>query len=87
MLMKLVNSMSPPVEQEPTGLSLLIHEIITLGQDSHELRSDLDEEMLAGLFEYALIAAIKPLYLQPDRYDQFKSIHYSVDRFLNGARR
>ena len=85
--LKQVTSLRPPAEQEQTGLSLLIHEIIALGQQSGELRSDLDEEMLAGLFEYTLIAAIKPLYLQPDRYDQFKSIHYSVDLFLNGASR
>ena len=68
--MKQVTSFREPAEQEQTGLSLLIHEIIKLGQDSHELRSDLDEGMLAGLFEYVLIAAIKPLYLQPARYDR-----------------
>jgi AcrR family transcriptional regulator len=85
--MKQVTSFRPPAEQDQTGLSLLIHEIIDLGQQSGELRSDLDEEMLAGLFEYALIAAIKPLYLQPERFDQFKSVHHSVDLFLNGASR
>ena len=85
--MKQVTSFREPAEQEQTGLSLLIHEIIKLGQDSHELRSDLDEGMLAGLFEYVLIAAIKPLYLQPARYDEFTSIQHSVDLFLNGAGR
>ena len=85
--MKQVTSFRPFAEQDQTGMSLLINEIIALGQQSGELRSDLEEGMLAGLFEYALIAAIKPLYLQPDRYDQFKSVHHSVDLFLNGARR
>ena len=85
--MKQVTSFRQSTGQEQTGLSLLIHEIITLGQDSHELRSDLDEGMLAGLFEYALIAAIKPLYLQPALYDQFSSIQHSVNLFLNGAGR
>ena len=84
--MKQVTSFHPVAEKEQTGLSLLIHEIITLGQQSHELRSDLDEDLLAGLFEYALIAAIKPLYLQPEAYDQDKSIRQSVDLFLNGAK-
>jgi hypothetical protein len=66
---------------------MMIHEIIDLGQRSGELRSDLDQDMLAGLLYYALVAAIKPLFLQPDRYDQFKSVHHSVDLFLNGAGR
>ena len=84
--MKQVTSFRPPADSEKTGLSLLVHEIISLGQQSDELRSDLDVDLLAGLFEYALIAAIKPFYLQPETYDQDKSIRQSVDLFLNGAK-
>ena len=76
----------PPAESEKNRLSLLVHEVIALGQQSHELRSDLDEDLLAGLFEYALIAAIKPFYLQPEAYDQDKSIQQSIDLFLNGKK-
>jgi AcrR family transcriptional regulator len=84
--MKQVISLRPLEEKERSGLSQLVHEIITLGQQDHELRSDLEEDLLAGLFEYALIAAIKPLYLQPETYDQEKSIQQCVDLFLNGAK-
>ncbi len=84
--MKSVISFRPP-EGEPTGLSLLIHEIIRLGQQSGELRADLPDDLLEGLFEYALIAAIKPFYLDPQRFDAAQSIARSVDVFMNGARK
>ena len=84
--MKQVISLRPLEEKEHSGLTQLVHEIISLGQRDHELRSDLDDDLLNGLFEYALIAAIRPLYLQPEVYDQEKSIRQSVDLFLNGAK-
>lgn len=83
--MKKVLSFRPVEEGEQTGLSLLIHEIIKLGQQNKELRADLPETLLEGLFEFALIEAIKPLYLQPENFDQDLSIKQSVDVFLNGA--
>ena len=84
--MKSVISFRPP-EGEPTGLSLLIHEIIRLGQQGGELRADLPDDLLEGLFEYALIAAIKPFYLDPAHFDAPESIARSVDVFMNGARK
>jgi len=75
-----------PAEGEHTGLSFLIHEIITLGQQEHELRTDLPEEMLSGLFEFALIEAIRPFYLEPENFNPQKSINQCVDLFLNGAK-
>ncbi len=84
--MKSVISFRPP-EGEPTGLSLLIHEIIRLGQQGGELRADLPDDLLEGLFEYALIAAIKPFYLDPEHFDAPHSIARSVDVFMHGAGR
>jgi AcrR family transcriptional regulator len=84
--MKQVLSFHPVAEGEQTGLTLLIHEIITLGQQTNELRSDLPDTILEGLFEFALIEAIKPFYLQPEQFDAEKSIQQSVDVFLNGAK-
>ncbi len=75
-----------PVENEQSGLALLIHEIIRLGQQEHEIRSDLPDDLLEGLFEYAIIAVIKPFYLQPDQFDPQKSIKQCVDLFMNGAK-
>jgi AcrR family transcriptional regulator len=84
--MKRVLSFHPVEEGEQTGLTLLIHEIIRLGQQNHELRTDLPETLLEGLFEFALIEAIKPFYLQPEGFDQEQSIKQSVDIFLSGAK-
>ncbi len=83
--MKNVISFHPVEEGEQTGLTLLIGEIIRLGQQEHELRADLPRVMLEDLFEFALIAAIKPLYLQPETFDKEKSISQAVDVFLHGA--
>jgi len=82
--MKQVTSFRP-VEGEQSGLSNLVREIIALGQKSHELRTDLPVDLLEDFFEFILIEAIKPLYLDPDRFDPRESIERCVDLFLNGA--
>jgi AcrR family transcriptional regulator len=84
--MKHVITLQPVEEGQQSGLTLLIHEIISLGIESKELRSDLPEDILEGLVEFALIQVIKPLYLQPDHYDMRQSIDWCVDLFLNGAK-
>ncbi len=84
--MKRVISFRPLEPAEQSGLYLLIHEIIRLGQEAGELRTDLPVSMLEGLFEFALIEAIKPFYLQPEHFDQDQSIRQSVDLFLNGTK-
>jgi len=83
--MKKVISFDPVDAGEQTGLSHLIHEIIKLGQQNHELRADLPDVLLEGLFEYALIAAIKPFYLQPETFVKETAIEQSVDIFLRGT--
>jgi AcrR family transcriptional regulator len=83
--MKQVISFRPP-EGEQSGLSTLIHEIISLGQESGELRRDLPDEVLEGLFEYTIIAAIRPFYLDPQTFDPQRSIEQCVDVFMNGAK-
>ncbi|MBE0695306.1 MAG: TetR/AcrR family transcriptional regulator [Anaerolineaceae bacterium] len=84
--MKQVISFHPVEEGEQTGLSLLVREIIELGQRNHELRADLPAHLLEDFFEFALIEVIKPFYLQPENFDQDKVIEQSVDLFLSGAK-
>jgi len=74
-----------PVEDEQSGLYQLIHEIINLGQQSGDLRADLPVDLLVGLFEFAFIEAVRPLYLEPDSFNAGESIECCVDLFLNGA--
>lgn len=83
--MKQVTSFRP-VPGEQSGLAVLIREIIGLGQKNGELRTDLPEDILEGLFEFALIEAIKPLYLEPEKFDAPESISRCVDLFINGAK-
>ncbi len=83
--MKQVISFKPPEGQE-TGLSTLVHEIIALGQQEGELRRDLPEDVLEGLFEYCIIAAIRPFYLDPPNFNPQRSIEQCVDVFMNGAK-
>ncbi|HZW04452.1 MAG TPA: TetR/AcrR family transcriptional regulator [Anaerolineaceae bacterium] len=75
-----------PVEGEQTSLAALIHEIISRGQQEGDLRTDLPAGLLAELFEFALIEAIKPFYLDPEHYDPHLSIEQAVDLFLHGAK-
>jgi AcrR family transcriptional regulator len=84
--MKQVLSFRPVDEGAQTGLPILIREIIRLGQQGHELRTDLAEILLEDLFEFALIEAVKPMYLDPENFDRDVSIKQSVDVFLNGAK-
>jgi AcrR family transcriptional regulator len=75
-----------PAEGEESGLSALIQETIILGQQGHELRTDLPKDLLEDLFEFTLIEAIKPLFLDAENYNQDRSIEQCVDLFLNGAK-
>lgn len=84
--MKQVTSFHPLPPEEQTGLALLIRTILITGQQANELRRDLPLDLLEGLFEYTLIAAIKPLYLDPAHYNQEQAIAQAVDLFLSGAK-
>jgi AcrR family transcriptional regulator len=84
--MKQVISLQPAEEGQQSGLTLLIREIISMGIQSKELRSDLPENVLEGLVEFALIETIKPFYQHPENYDAPQSIEQCVDLFLNGAK-
>ena len=84
--MRQVLSLRPVEAEQRSGLSNLVREIIVLGQKNHELRMDMPVELLQDLFEFTLIEAVKPLYMEPERFDQRQSIEQCVDLFLNGAR-
>jgi len=83
--MKQVISFQPD-ESKRSGLGRLSSEIVRMGLESGELRSDLPAECLEDLFDFALIEAIKPLYTRPETFDPQHSIDQSVDLFLNGAK-
>jgi AcrR family transcriptional regulator len=84
--MKNVTSFHPIQEAEASGLTQLIQEIITLGINAKELRSDLPRDILEGLVEYTLIEAIKPMYIQSNSFDPHQRIDHCVNLFLNGTK-
>jgi len=84
--MKQIISFRPVEAEQSSGLGDLIQAIISLGQQTGELRSDLPEDILQGLFEFAFIEAVKPLYLTPEHFNADESIARCVDLFLNGAK-
>ncbi len=83
--MKQILSFTPIEESAQTGLSLLIREIVQLGQQNNELRSDLPDMLLDELFEFALIEAIKPMYLMPEVICPGE-IHQVFHRFVYARR-
>lgn len=84
--MKQVLSLCPVEPESRSGIAVLIREILALGRQGGELRTDLPAEVLEGLFEYALIASVKPFYQQPEQFDARKAAQQAADLFLNGAK-
>ncbi len=85
--MKQVVSFQPVPQEEESGLSALILDIIQLGQAQGDLRTDLPVEMLSDFMEFILIEAVKPFYLDTEHYQATETIAACVDLFLRGSQR
>lgn len=68
-----------------SGLETLVQEILTLGKTSGELRSDLPLELLTENLEFTFIAAVKPLFLDPEHYDPQSSLDQCLSLLMDGA--
>lgn len=84
--MRLTLSFSPISSEMESGLSSLIEEIIRLGRDEGDIRTDLPADMIVGFVEYILIAAIKPYYLQPETFDPKAIVDACISLFINGSK-
>jgi AcrR family transcriptional regulator len=71
---------------EKSGFQLIAAEIVRLGQESSELRSDLPTLMLEDLCEYVFMLAVKEFYLAPETFSAPQAIGRSVEVFLNGTK-
>jgi AcrR family transcriptional regulator len=69
-----------------SGLSQPESEIIRLGQESGEIRTDIPLEILIDLFDFTFIEVAMQFYQAPNRFEGRQAIERSVDLFLNGAR-
>ena len=71
-------------ESEKSGFYLVANEIIELGQKSGEIRNDLPKYILAELFEFAFIEAVKQFYLDPETSNARDAVERCVDLCING---
>jgi len=69
-----------------SGLHLLGEEIIRLGQQSGEIRTDWPQMLVEDLFEFTLIEVIKQFYLSPATFQAETAIDQAVDLFLQAVR-
>ncbi len=72
-------------ESMQSGLWALESEIIALGQQSGEIRSDMPFDLLTGLFEFVFIEVAQQLYKDPGKFNARETIQRCVDLFMNGA--
>lgn len=68
-----------------SGLRNLEGEIIRLGQEQGELRTDLPFELLEALFEFSFIIVAQRYYQAPGDFDAAGTIRQCVELFMNGA--
>lgn len=69
-----------------SGMRLLAQEIITLGQKSGEIRSDISFEILVALFEFVFVEVAQEFYMNPETFNALYTIESCVDLFMNGAK-
>jgi AcrR family transcriptional regulator len=69
-----------------SGIDRLAVEIIELGQQSGDIRTDLPMRMLTDLFEFVFVEVAKPFYASPTTFNAEEAITQGVDLFLSGAR-
>jgi len=70
-----------------SGMKLLAQEIIVLGQQSGEIRSDLPFDILVALFEFVFVEVAQEFYKQPENFNACETIESCVDLFMNGAKK
>jgi AcrR family transcriptional regulator len=69
-----------------SGIESLSNEIIYLGQQSGEIRSDIANGIIMDLFEFVFIEAAKQFYTNPAQFEEEKTIELCVELFLNAVK-
>lgn len=68
-----------------SAFSALAVDIIRLGQQNAEIRTDLPFGMLVDLFEFVFVEVAKQFYVEPDGYNAGTAIEQGVNLFMQGA--
>lgn len=69
-----------------SGIESLSNEIIHLGQQDGEIRSDIANGIIMDLFEFVFIEAAKQFYTNPEQFDEERTIELCVELFLNAVK-
>jgi AcrR family transcriptional regulator len=70
--------------EERSGIELLAAEIIRLGQQSGEVRTDLPAGLMEDQVEFVFVEVAKRYYLEPETFEPAGVIAGCVDLFMNG---
>lgn len=73
-------------ETEKSGIELLAGEIIRLGQEAGEIRTDLPKDLMEDLFVFAFIEVAKQFYMGAEKFNAAETAEQSVDLFINGVK-
>lgn len=72
-------------DEPKSGMPLIGSEIIRLGKQSDELRSDVPAHILEDMFEAYFVEVVKQFYKDPENFNDQMVIAQLVDLFLTGA--
>lgn len=72
-------------DEPKSGLPLIGSEIVRLGRESGELRSDVPVHILEDMFEAYFVEVVKQFYKDPENFNDQMVIKQLVDLFLTGA--
>ena len=75
-----------PDEGIKRGFHLLGEEIICLGQQSGEIRTDWPQILVEDLFEFTFIEVVKQFYLSPTKFQAQLAIDQAVDLLMQAVR-
>jgi AcrR family transcriptional regulator len=78
---------SHPTDEEKSGFHLIATEIIKLGQENAEIRSDLPSYVLIELFEFAFIEMVKLLLWKPNTFNLQEAVEQYVNLCLYGTKK
>lgn len=72
-------------DSEKSGLYMLAHEIISLGQENSEIRTDMPYYILEDMFDFAFMIVVKQLYIEGESFDEDKAIGQGAELFIKAV--
>lgn len=73
-------------DSRTSGLHALESEILRLGQEAGEIRTDMPLEILEGLYEFVFVVVVQQFYNHPTDFNPQQVIDHCIDLFMNGVK-